>query len=162
MDRYADRLRAVLWEMQALSADIDLLDQAAADRFGVNRTDLRCLDLLGRRGPLTAGQLAEAAGLSTGAATTAIDRLERAGYARRRGDPADRRRVVVEFTDAGRYRSGGIFEGLLGAFGTLLEPYSDHDLALIRDFLASSRVLIAQYAAAVRTAQPPVVTRPDG
>ncbi len=77
-------------------------DQAVADAAGVNRTDMRCIDVLGREGPMTAGQLAEKTGLSTGAMTTALDRLERAGYARRVRDPADRRRVRVELTEAVR------------------------------------------------------------
>jgi DNA-binding MarR family transcriptional regulator len=75
-------------------------DGAVADAVGINQTDLRCLDVLGRTGPLAAGQLAEQTGLSSGAMTTAIDRLERAGYVRRGRDPGDRRRVVVELTSA--------------------------------------------------------------
>ncbi len=71
-------------------------DQAVADTLGLNRTDMRCVDVLHREGPLTAGRLAEETGLSTGAMTTAIDRLERSGYARRVRDDADRRRVLVE------------------------------------------------------------------
>jgi DNA-binding MarR family transcriptional regulator len=73
-------------------------DRAVADAAGVNQTDLRCLDVLSRAGALTAGALADATGLSSGAMTTAIDRLEHAGYVRRRRDAADRRRVVVELT----------------------------------------------------------------
>ena len=73
-------------------------DQAVADALGLNRTDMRCVDVLHRDGPLTAGRLAEETGLSSGAMTTALDRLERAGYARRVRDSADRRRVLVELT----------------------------------------------------------------
>ena len=73
-------------------------DQAVADAVGLNRTDLRCVDVLHREGPLTAGRLAEQTGLSSGAMTTALDRLERAGYARRVRDSSDRRRVLVELT----------------------------------------------------------------
>jgi DNA-binding MarR family transcriptional regulator len=76
----------------------DRFDQAVADALGMNRTDMRCIDVLQREGPVTAGRLAEATGLTTGAMTTALDRLERAGYARRTRDAADRRRVVVELT----------------------------------------------------------------
>ena len=73
-------------------------DQAVADAIGMNRTDMRCLDVLEREGPITAGALAEATGLTSGAMTTALDRLERAGYARRVRDRGDRRRVLVELT----------------------------------------------------------------
>lgn len=73
-------------------------DQAVADKLGLNRTDLRCIDVLQREGPVTAGRLAQRTGLSTGAMTTALDRLERSGYARRVRDSGDRRRVLVELT----------------------------------------------------------------
>jgi DNA-binding MarR family transcriptional regulator len=71
-------------------------DQAVADALGLNRTDMRCVDVLHRHGPVSAGQLAQETGLSSGAMTAALDRLERAGYARRVRDAGDRRRVLVE------------------------------------------------------------------
>jgi DNA-binding MarR family transcriptional regulator len=73
-------------------------DNLAAERLGVNRTDLHCLNAVENAGGLTAGELAEETGLTTGAVTGVIDRLERAGYARRVPDPEDRRRVKVEVT----------------------------------------------------------------
>jgi MarR family transcriptional regulator, organic hydroperoxide resistance regulator len=81
-------------------------DRAVADAAGVNQTDLRCLDVLSRTGSMTAGALAEATGLSSGAMTTAIDRLARAGYVARRNDDNDRRRVVVEMTPAAAKLAG--------------------------------------------------------
>jgi DNA-binding MarR family transcriptional regulator len=77
----------------------DRFDQAVADSIGVNRTDMRCMDVIQREGPVTAGRLAEATGLTTGAITTVLDRLERAGLARRVRDEKDRRRVLVEATE---------------------------------------------------------------
>jgi DNA-binding MarR family transcriptional regulator len=73
-------------------------DNLAAERLGVNRTDLHCLNTIENAGGLTAGELARETGLTTGAVTGMIDRLERAGYARRVPDPEDRRRVKVEVT----------------------------------------------------------------
>jgi DNA-binding MarR family transcriptional regulator len=73
-------------------------DNLAAERLGVNRTDLHCLNTIENAGGLTAGELARETGLTTGAVTGVIDRLERAGYARRVPDPGDRRRVKVEVT----------------------------------------------------------------
>jgi DNA-binding MarR family transcriptional regulator len=73
-------------------------DNLAAERLGVNRTDLHCLNTIENAGGLTAGELARETGLTTGAVTGVIDRLERAGYARRVPDPEDRRRVKVEVT----------------------------------------------------------------
>jgi DNA-binding MarR family transcriptional regulator len=78
-------------------------DEAVADALGMNRTDMRCVDVLQRRGRMTAGQLAEETGLSSGAMTAALDRLERSGYVRRVRDEGDRRRVLVELApDAAR------------------------------------------------------------
>ena len=73
-------------------------DVLAAANLGVNRTDLHCLNIIENAGGLTAGELAAEAGLTTGAVTGVVDRLERVGYARRVPDPADRRRVKVEVT----------------------------------------------------------------
>ena len=69
----------------------DRFDSAVAEALGLNRTDMRCLDVIQREGAVTAGHLAEATGLTTGAMTVALDRLERAGYARRVRDSRDRR-----------------------------------------------------------------------
>jgi DNA-binding MarR family transcriptional regulator len=73
-------------------------DNLAAERLGVNRTDLHCLNIIESRSGLTAGELAAEAGLTTGAITGVVDRLERAGYARRVRDPTDRRKISVEVT----------------------------------------------------------------
>jgi DNA-binding MarR family transcriptional regulator len=75
-------------------------DNLAAQRLGVNLTDLDCLSVIQRRGGLTAGELAVAAGLTSGAITGVIDRLERAGYAARARDPQDRRKISVGVTPA--------------------------------------------------------------
>src|SRR5215216_1857389 len=73
-------------------------DNLAAERLGLNRTDLHCINIIENSGGLTAGELAAESGLTTGAVTGVIDRLERAGFARRVPDPHDRRRVKVEVT----------------------------------------------------------------
>src|SRR5581483_9676127 len=78
----------------------DAFDALAAQRLGVSESDLRCLNIVENAGGISAGELAIEAGLTAGAVTGVIDRLERAGYARRIPDPADRRRVTVEVTPA--------------------------------------------------------------
>ena len=78
----------------------DAVDALAAQRLGVSESDLRCLNIVENAGGISAGELAVEAGLTAGAVTGVIDRLERAGYARRIPDPADRRRVTVEVTPA--------------------------------------------------------------
>jgi DNA-binding MarR family transcriptional regulator len=76
----------------------DAFDEVAREKLGVNRTDLRCLNIIENEGSVTAGRLAELSGLTTAAVTAVLDRLERAGYARRVRDTEDRRQVLVEVT----------------------------------------------------------------
>ena len=78
----------------------DAFDFLAAERLGVSATDLRCLNIIENARGLTAGELADQAGLTAGAVTGVIDRLETAGYAQRVADDADRRRVRLQVTPA--------------------------------------------------------------
>jgi DNA-binding MarR family transcriptional regulator len=135
--------------LRGLSTEIDRLDQVAADRYGLNRTDMRALDIVGRSGPLAPTALARLLGFTTGGVTTVLDRLERAGYARRHPDPRDRRRVVVEATQATAARDREIFGGLIHQTGDLLTSYTDGQLAVIDDFLVRVRQLTAAYADAL-------------
>jgi DNA-binding MarR family transcriptional regulator len=80
-------------EQRALSTAQDRLDQYAAHRFGINRTDLRALDLIGQAEVISPTALAVALGMSTGATSAVLDWLEAAGYARREPDPGHRRRT---------------------------------------------------------------------
>ena len=66
---------------------MQLMNQAAADRIGINATDLNCLNILSFSGQMTAGELARATGLTTASITGVVDRLEEAGYVRRERDP---------------------------------------------------------------------------
>lgn len=77
----------------------DKMDGTAARGMGVNRTDMRALDVVERLGPVTAGKVADAAGLTSGAVTAVIDRLVAKGYVRRVADPGDRRHVLIEQTE---------------------------------------------------------------
>src|SRR5215831_596072 len=80
----------VAGSLRALSTEIDRLDQAAADRYGLNRTDMRALDIISAAAPLAPTDLARRLGFTTGGVTTVLDRLEHAGYVRRTPDPTDR------------------------------------------------------------------------
>jgi DNA-binding MarR family transcriptional regulator len=113
----------------------DALDQAASEWFGINRTDLRCMDVVLQRGRLSAGELASAAGLSPGAVTAALDRLERAGYAVRVRDTEDRRRVFVEPTQRAIEGARQVYGPLREAGTSVIERFSDRQLAAIADFL---------------------------
>ena len=117
--------------------------------MGINRTDGRCLDVLDQEGPVTAGRLAQRTGLSAAAVTTAIDRLEHHGYARRARDSRDRRRVLVELTDLARERSARIW-GPLAADNDDLHRYTAAELQLLIDFHRRTQHADEDRAAQVR------------
>ena len=146
--------------LRALSTEIDRLDQAAADRYGLNRTDMRALDITGRVGPLAPTELARLLGFTTGGVTTVLDRLERAGYVRRRADAADRRRLVVEATAATAARDREVFGNLIRQTGELLATYTDDQLAVIDDFLTRARQLTAAYADTLSSRHGSAATKP--
>ncbi|GIH23037.1 hypothetical protein Aph01nite_13470 [Acrocarpospora phusangensis] len=142
--------RALVFATLDLAADVDTVGQAAAARIGINQTDLICLNALFRDGPMTAGQLAAAIGLTSGATTTAVDRLVRAGYVTREGDPADRRRVLVVASEEGARHAFALFDGLLEAVARLATTYTDEQLDLLRNLIHDFRTLVADYTATLR------------
>jgi DNA-binding MarR family transcriptional regulator len=126
-------------ELAALQAAYDDADRALAERLGVGRTDLRCLDLVIREGPQTPGGIARRLRLARASVTALLVRLERAGYVWRRPDPDHGRRQIVAPTAA-----------LVSAIEPLVAPrvarghdalagYTDEQLALIRDFIRQTR-----------------------
>jgi len=136
----------VTGSLRALSTEIDRLDQAAADRYGLNRTVMRALDIISAAAPLAPTDLARLLGFTTGGVTTVLDRLEHAGYIRRTPDPADRRRLAVQTTEATHARNQEVFGDLIHATTDLLATYTDDQLAVIDDFLTRARQLTAAYA----------------
>jgi DNA-binding MarR family transcriptional regulator len=145
----ADRVAALLAETARVSALSILFSEAVAERAGLNATDLESLDFLRRQGPLSAGQLAEMTGLSTGGAITAlIDRLERLGYVQRERDVHDRRRVLVRALDDRAERElMPLYQPLERAMRELAARYDDEELALLLDFtMRASEVMKAQIA----------------
>jgi DNA-binding MarR family transcriptional regulator len=111
-------------------------ENLAADRLGVNRTDLHCLNAIENAGGLTAGELAAEVGLTSGAVTGVVDRLERAGFARRVPDPADRRRVKVEVTPEFYARAKQIWGPLAADWeAALASGFTAAELARITEFL---------------------------
>ena len=154
-------LARVTGSLRELSTEIDRLDQAAADRYGLNRTDMRALDIVGRAGPLAPTDLARLLGFTTGGVTTVLDRLERAGYIRRRPASGDRRRLVVEATEATAARDAEVFGALIRQTSDLLASYSDEQLLVIDDFLTRARQLTAAYAGSVSSAGKPGIPGDD-
>lgn len=136
-------------EVRRSQSATDRFDQAVADALGLNRTDMRCIDVLQREGQLTAGQLAEATGLTSGAMTTAIDRLERLGYARRVRDPGDRRRVLVEVTDRAEAEAGRFYAEHGAMAERRYHRYSTEELELLLGFIRDGREFNERHAALV-------------
>jgi DNA-binding MarR family transcriptional regulator len=126
----------VVSEFRASGNQDDAFDNLAAARLGISRTDLHCLNEIENTGGLTAGQLAAASGLTTGAVTGVIDRLERAGFARRRPDPNDRRRVMVEVTPEFYAQAGELWEPVKADWdATMATNFTVAELKRIAEFL---------------------------
>src|SRR5918997_765250 len=127
--------------------------QAVAERSGMNLTDLQCTNILTSTGPIAAGRLAEEMGLTTGAITGVVNRLERAGYVRREKDPADARRVVVRPDMEALERAGA---GFLGSqervLDALLADYDDRDLAVFLEILRKANAITREETARLRSA----------
>ena len=133
--------------MQEFQRSLDLLHQRVADKLGLNRTDLRCLELLLGPTPLSPGELAKAAYLTTGGVTTAIDRLERAGYVTRIRDTVDRRRSVVQPTDLSHALAREIYQPIVEEGGTYLRGLDSETVGRLVEFLRFSTHLQSTHAA---------------
>lgn len=129
----------------------DVVDEAAAAAFGVNRTDLRIIGLVQAAGTLTAGQLATQAHLSPAATTTAIQRLTHAGHLTRRTDAHDRRRAVVELTAEAAELLAEIYAPIERAGRALLEEYSADQLEFVIEVLRRGERMQLAEAERIRT-----------
>ncbi len=111
-DKKRELIEELIHLARAHEAANDAFDEIACRKLGINRTDLRCLNIVENQGPMTAGRLAELSGLTTAAVTSVLDRVERAGYARRVRAEKDRRQVIVELTPIARERAEAIWAPL--------------------------------------------------
>jgi len=130
--------------LRRMSAQGVMISQAVATKVGLASTDLECLDIIYMEGPVTAGRLAAATGLTTGAITGLVDRLERAGFARRRRDPDDRRKVLVEAMPEAEARIGPLYGSLAQAMHRVYARYSKAELTLILDFTTRCQEVAVQ------------------
>lgn len=128
-------IEAINDKFREMSTETILFHQVIANVLGLHITDHKCLDLIYRFGAMPAGRLAELTGLTTGAVTGIIDRLENAGYVRRTNDPKDRRRTIIEASRNKRLerKLGLIFTPLHERMYKLLSSYSDNELAFLLD-----------------------------
>jgi DNA-binding MarR family transcriptional regulator len=159
--RRLEAMDALNREVRGWQADQELFDTTVIDLAGVNRTDWRCLDILGTRGPMTAGQLADAVRLTTGAVTGVLDRLEAAGLVRRIRDTEDRRRVIVEVTDELNRLGAPVYGPLIADAAEAHEVFDADQLELITRFIRIERGLLQKHTERVASMSRPSGTTPE-
>ncbi|MBD2846640.1 MarR family transcriptional regulator [Paenibacillus sp. IB182496] len=153
MERESDRLHAELLEAsKQLSTETVMFHHAAAARLGLHITDHKCLEFVLSRGKATAGQLAQWSGLTTGAITGVLNRLEKAGYIKRVKDPSDLRVVCAVPLPERLGALGEIFGPLGAAMGELYGRYSARELEAMLDYMTRARRILQGQAAQLRAA----------
>src|ERR671929_301089 len=133
-----EMIQAINDKFREISTETIMFHQAVADVLGLHITDHKCLDFIYRFGAMPAGRLAELTGLTTGAVTGIIDRLEEGGYAKRTNDPKDRRRTIVEPIRNKKLerKMEMIFMPLHTRMHKVLSSYADNELVLLCDAMA--------------------------
>jgi DNA-binding MarR family transcriptional regulator len=144
----ADTLTNALFD---LAAAIDLVGQAAAARLGINQTDLICLRLLMRNGPMSAGEVAAAVGLTTAAISAMATRMEAGGYAHREIDTKDRRRILLHAVQPAAREAIAHFDGLYASIARLCGEYRDRDLRLLLDLVGRFTALVSEQRTVLRS-----------
>jgi DNA-binding MarR family transcriptional regulator len=146
MSKKPEAIRALI-ERYRTATNLDAaFDRAAAERLGISLTDLHCLNIVENRNGLTAGELATESGLTTGAVTAVVDRLELAGLARRVDDPRDRRKVKIEVTPAFYERAANVWGPVAADWQrTLARRFSAADLETIAAFLEVVEAITARH-----------------
>ena len=136
--------------------------KAVAEQAGISSSDMDCMDFLNMEGRMTAGRLAELTGLTTGAITGVIDRMEKAGFVRRERDESDRRKVFIASVPGRLGEIGELYELLRGAMHKQCESYTDAELKLMLRYATESyrSILEATNQLKARIEAMPKGTRP--
>jgi DNA-binding MarR family transcriptional regulator len=150
----ADLVQEVGQEIAEWQDAVQAFDEAAARYLGTNLTDLRCLGAVFRERSATAGRLAQVAGITAGAVTAALDRLEGLGYVRRVRDTADRRQVNVELTTEAARLLGEIWGPLAQESQAALYRLTNRDLVLFRDLFRRNRGIQQAHTTRIRSLPP--------
>jgi DNA-binding MarR family transcriptional regulator len=140
MSNREEIIQAIIEKRREMSMETIMFHQSVADVLGLHITDHKCLDLIRQYGAMPAGRIAELTGLTTGAVTGIIDRLEKAGYVRRANDPKDRRRTIVEPIRNKKWerKIEAIFIPFHERMHKILSSYSDGELDFLLDVLTKS------------------------
>jgi len=131
----ASTTAALVHQLRHFIAGVILYNQRVAEQLGTHPTDMQCVHLLELLGPLTPGKLAECTGLTTGGVTVVLDRLEKAGYARRERNPADRRSVLIYLNSAKMAKIGEYYGAINEQLAGFLASYPKRDLETVVKFL---------------------------
>jgi DNA-binding MarR family transcriptional regulator len=123
------------WRLRAFSTSAVLASNAIAQKVGMGINELKCAEFLVRMGPMSAGKLAELAGLTTGAITGIVDRLEKVGWAKRVADPNDRRRIFIHPGPQDTEVVDGLYNSYMNSLTEFLTGYSDAELVLVTEFI---------------------------
>jgi DNA-binding MarR family transcriptional regulator len=137
-----------------------IFGQAVANRAGISSSDLECMDFLILEGRVTAGRLAEVTGLTTGAITGVVDRLEKAGYVRRERDESDRRKVFITVIPANIAGIGVFYERLHRAVMKDWSTYSDEELRLLLRFAVQSYETMRAATGELKEMETPKIRKP--
>jgi DNA-binding MarR family transcriptional regulator len=148
----AQLLGALDRELRKVTGQSVLFSQAVAERLGMNPADPECLGFLYDESPVPAGRLAELTGLTTGAITGVVDRLEQAGYVRREKDPHDRRRVIIQPLPERVRQITPLFDSMAHAMAELYARYDERELAIILDFITRANSAAFEETARMRAA----------
>ena len=135
MDSRKDLEKQVLMAARDQGVSAVLFRNAIARRLGLNITDSECLSLLTIKGVLAPTELARYTGLTTGSTTAMLDRLERAGFIKRKPNPADRRGILIEIDRRWQETAGPLVTGVQKAHRELITGYTAKELDVIADFL---------------------------
>jgi DNA-binding MarR family transcriptional regulator len=154
--RKAAVLQALSLEVRRMTAQSVLVSSAVAERVGLSSTDLECLDFIVMAGEsaATPGQLAQATGLTSGAITGLVDRLEKAGFVRRDADPADRRKVRIAAVESRVRQLGVYYERMAKRIEAVWSQFTEEQLTTVLEFARRSSEVAAEEVAHIRTLAP--------
>ena len=137
-----EKLENLIDMMRSLSDEMVFYHQAAAEKFGLNATDTKTASFLRKMGPVSAGVIAEKLGLTAGAVTNIIDRLEKAGLVTRTSDPEDRRKILVELIPNKIREASNVYQSMSDTFLAMSQKYSDKDLGLLLEYLENAKDIL--------------------
>jgi DNA-binding MarR family transcriptional regulator len=131
-------------ETRRMGSVATLHNHAVADYIGLHQTDQTCIDLLDWTGPLTAGEIGTHLGLSSGAVTGLVDRLEAGRWVRRERDPLDRRRVIVHLSTERGAELWPLYQPLAETIEAYRDRLDEKDLRLVVEFLEFANETITE------------------